>query len=74
MMVIFLEKCLSSVTGLPDDDFITCGWDEVSKSGGGSAEEPCKAVVDLTSDNGDNGLYIMHWQFLNFKHSCFLTY
>jgi hypothetical protein len=73
MMVIFLEKCLSRVTGLPDD-FITRGWDEVPKSGGGSAEEPCKAVVDLTSDNEDNGLYIVHWQFLNFSHSCFVTY
>ena len=60
MMVIFSEKCLSSVTGLPDDDFITRGWDKVSKSGGEIAEEPCKAVIDLTCDNGDNGLYILH--------------
>lgn len=76
IMVIFSEKCLSSVTGLPDDDFITRGWHEVSKSGGESAEEPCKAgVIDLSSDNRDNGLYVMHWQFLNFSsHSCFVTY
>jgi len=74
MMVIFSEKCLSSVTGLPDDDFITRGWHEASKSGGESAEELCKAVIDPTSDNGDNGLYIMHWQFPNFSHFCFVTY
>jgi len=74
MMVIFPEKCLSSVTGLPDDDFITRGWHEAPKSGGESAEELYKAVIDPTSDNGDNGLYIMHWQFPNFSPSCFVTY
>jgi len=74
MMVIFSEKCLSSVTGLPDDDFITRGWDEVSKSGGEIAEEPCKVVIDLTHDDGDNGLCILHSQFRNFSHSCFVTY
>jgi hypothetical protein len=61
MMVIFSEKCLSGVTSLPVDDFITRGWSQVSKQGGKSADEMCKAdVIDLTSDNGDNGSYVMH--------------
>ena len=61
MVVIFSEKCSSDVTGLPVDDFITRGWHEVSKQGGKNADEVCKAdVIDLRSDNGDNGLYVIH--------------
>jgi hypothetical protein len=73
-LVIFSEKHSSGVTGLPDDDFITRGWHEVPKEGGKSAEDVCKTdVINLRSDSGDNGLCVMHWQFLNFSNSCFMT-
>jgi hypothetical protein len=72
-MIIFSEK-RSSCNSLRDDDldaddyFITRGWHKIPKEGDKPTEEICKAnVIDLRSDTGDNGLCIIHWQFLSFQ-------
>jgi hypothetical protein len=72
--MIFSEKHSSCVNGLPDDDldadddFITRGWHKIPKESDKTTEEICKPdVIDLKSDNGDNGLCIIHWQFLSFQ-------
>jgi hypothetical protein len=71
-MIIFSEKRSSSDSSLPDDDFITCGWHKVPKESDKTTEGICIAnVIDLRSDNGDNGLCIIHLQFLSF-HTLFL--
>jgi hypothetical protein len=73
-MIIFSEKHSSYGNSLPDDDldaddgFITRGWHKIPKEGDKAAEEICKAnLIDLRSDNGENGLCIIHWQFLSFQ-------
>jgi hypothetical protein len=68
-MVIFSDKHSYSGNSLLDDDFITRGWHKIPKEGDKSAEEICITnVTDLKSDNGDNGLCIIHWQLLSFSH------
>jgi hypothetical protein len=66
-MIVFSEKQSSCTNSLPDNDlvaddyFITRGWRRIPKEGDKTAEEICKAnVIDLRSDNGDNGLCIIH--------------
>jgi hypothetical protein len=73
-MIIFSEKRSSCGNSLPDDDldaddgFITRGWHKIPKEGDNTTEEIYKTnTIDLRIDNGDNGLCIIHWQFLNFQ-------